>query len=300
MFLRFILPILAEYSDAGYREPKDKLIYSLRSNAQFHAMVLGVGSVGLVYFIIQSGFKFASVKALVMSMAYCWGLVLAIYLMGHGLVSIPRRLMRDASISGRLRRLQSKAPKVYEQMEDSLASLEDIEVQVSELGRRKTGSAMTFRDWIEELQDLANILESQPRAARFGSTADGSIIPHVITQKFLADLTRKLVRGRHARSRYVEAWNRLVEEAAETQAILDSAASKKLEFGEVSLHAGFWDKLTIFNPYIRYLFYYHFLPYAQIVLGALLAVASAGIVWSELVKSAFPKLSVIRLTVVYH
>ncbi|KAF5012612.1 hypothetical protein FDECE_1345 [Fusarium decemcellulare] len=296
----FILPILAEYADAGYREPYDKLMYSIRGNAQFHAMVLGLGSIGLVYVFISSGFSPTSVKALVMALAYCWGLVLAIYLMGHGLVSIPRRLIRSASISGRLRRLQSKAPKVYEQMEDSIAILEDIEVQVVELGRRKTGSALAFRDWIEELQEMANIPESQPRGSRFGASADSAIIPHVITEKYLADLTRKYVRARHARSRYVNAWSELVQEAAETQTVLDSAASKKLEFGEVSPHAGFWEKTTILTPYTRYLYYSHILPYAQVLLGIFLACASACIVWSEVVKLAFPKLSVIRLTVVHH
>lgn len=297
---RFILPILAEYSDAGYREPKDKLKYSLRSNAQFHAMVLSIGSVGLIYFFIKSEFSFGTVKALIMAMAYCWGLILAIYLMGHGLVSIPRRLIRSASISGRLRRLQSHAPKVHEQMEDALTCLEDVEAQVSELGRRKTGSAVAFRDWIDEIQEIANVPES--RASRFGSTGQGnnSIIPHIITEKYLADLTRTLIRTRHAKSRYDEAWNDLVQEASDTQAILDSAASKKLEFVEVFPHVGFWDKMTVFTPYTRYLYYYHFLPYAQIILGVILAVASACIVWSEVIKSAFPKLSVIRLSVIYH
>lgn len=235
-----------------------------------------------------------------MALAYCWGLILAIYLMGHGLVSIPRRLMRGASISGRLRRLQSKAPKVYEEMEDSITKLEDIEAQVAELGRRKTGSANAYRDWIEELQEMANIPESQTQSTRFGPSSDNNIIPHVITQKYLADLTRKYVRAKHARSRYVNAWSDLVQEAAETQAILDSAASKKLEFNDVSPHATFWEKTVILTPYTRYVYYYQVLPYAQVLLGLFLAAASACIVWSEVVKVAFPKLSVIRLTVVHH
>lgn len=303
MFHRAILPILAEYSDAGYREPKDKLLYSLRANAQFHAMVLSAGAVGLIYVSVVYGFSVVSLKALVMALAYCWGLILAIYLMGHGLVSIPRRLMRNASISGRLRRLQSKAPKVHEQMEDSLTILEDIEVQVSELSRRKTGSAMDFQDWIEELQEMANIPESQPRSAFRDPTADSRIIPTVITEKYLADLTRRLNRARHTRSRYVNEWTRLVQEAADTQAILDSAASKKLDFGEISPHLGFWDKTPLLTPYTRYLVYYHLMPYAQIGLSVVLAMASACIVWSELVKStksADSKLSIIKLTVIHH
>ncbi|KEY65213.1 hypothetical protein S7711_09340 [Stachybotrys chartarum IBT 7711] len=295
----FILPILAEYSDSGYREPKDKLIYSLRENAQFHAMVLGAGLIGFVYVTIYHHFEYTSIKTSVMALAYCWGLILAIYLMGHGLVSIPRRLIRNASISGRLRRLQKSAPKVYERMEDSLTNLEEIEAQVSELSRRKVGSALDFQDWIEELQEMANITDAQPRLAMRDGPGSRTI-PTVITEKFLADLTRKLSRARHTRSRYVDEWNRLVQEAASTQAILDSAASKKLDFGAVSPRAGWLEKTTILTPYTRYVTYYHVLPYAHIALGAVLALSSACIVWSEMIKFALPKLSIIRVSVVHH
>lgn len=147
---------------------------------------------------------------------------------------------------------------------------------------------------------MANLPDSQPRIARSGPSGDSAIIPHVITEKYLADLTRKYMRAKHARSRFVNAWGELVEEAAETQTIIDSAASKKLDFGEASPHAEFWNKIVILTPYTRYLFYYHFLPYAQIFLGVFLAAASACIVWSEVIKGPFPRLSVIRLTVVHH
>ncbi|KAK5990067.1 putative LIMR family protein [Cladobotryum mycophilum] len=296
----FILPILAEYSDTGYHEPKDRLMYSLRANAQYYAIVLGLGSVGLVYVFVAYEFSFMALRALIMALAYCWGLTLAIYLMGHGLVSIPRQLMRGANISGKLRRLQSKAPKAYEKMEDSITGLEEIEYQVSELSRRKVGSAVVFRDWIEELQDIANVPESQSRPTPRDGAAQNRIIPNVITEKYLADLTRRLNRARHARSRYVSEWGRLVQEASDTQKILDSAASKKLDFGDVSAHAGFWDRVTFLTPYTRYLYHYFVIPYARVALGAFLALASASIVWSEIVKFPFPKLSIIRLSVVHH
>ncbi|KAK9775092.1 putative lysosomal cobalamin transporter [Seiridium cardinale] len=296
----FILPILAEYSDAGYREPKDRLLYSLRANAQYHLMVLGSGILGLIYVFISYGPSLVSLKSLVMALAYCWGLVLAIYLMGHGLVSIPRALIRNASIPGRLRRIQTHAPKIYEKMEDSLASLEEIEAQISELSKRKTGSARDFQDWIEELADMCNVPESRPStiAPRLGT--ESRVLPTVITEKYLADLTRKLDRSRHARSRYVDEWNRLLEDAARTQAILDSGASKKLDFGHANPESSLFGKATVLTPYSRYLLHFHITPVLRILLGGILALASACIIWSELVKAALPNLSVIRLTVVHH
>ncbi|KAG6147186.1 hypothetical protein E4U28_007509 [Claviceps purpurea] len=302
----FILPLLGEYSDAGYHEPNDKLAYSLRQNAQYYAILLGSSAVGLLYVITAYRLSFTSLKGLIMTLAYCWGLVLAIYLMGHGLVAIPRRMIRNASISGRLRRLQTRAPKVHEDMEDSLISLEEIEAQVEELGRRKTGTALDFQEWIEELQELANIWPSSQSqrgvlaAATSMAGASSRNVPSVITGKYLAELNRRLVRARHARSRYVDEWTQLVHEAGDLQAILNSAASKKLEFDQVSPHASAWDKSQFLTPYTRYIWYYHLVPYAHVAFGILLGLASACVVWSELVRYTFPRLSVIRLSVVHH
>jgi hypothetical protein len=264
-------------------------------------MVFGSGIIGITYVFIVYGASVDSLKALVMALAYCWGLALAIYLMGHGLVAIPRRLFRNASISGRLRRIQSHAPKVYEKLEDAEATLEDLEVQVFELGKRKVGSAAKYQDWIDDLVDLANLPESQPRhAPRRPPTDDSRILPTVITQKYMADLTRRLVRAKHARVRYLNEWDRLIRSAVETQAILDSAASKKLDFGDASPHAGFWGRLNLLTPYTRYLLHYHVIPYLSLFAGAFLTLCSLSIIWSELLKAAFPSLSVIRLTVVHH
>ncbi|KAL2135525.1 hypothetical protein VTI74DRAFT_8131 [Chaetomium olivicolor] len=297
----FILPILAEYSDSGYREPKAKVLDSLRANAQYYAIVFGSGALGLIYVLISYGHFSESLKSTVMALAYCWGLVLAIYLMGHGLVSIPRRLFRNANISGRLRRIQAQAPKVYEKMDDAEMDLEDLEMQVAELSRRKGGSAGLFQDWIEELVDLTNLPESQPSRERVvRGSGNQSPLPNVITEKYMADLTRRLVRAKHARSRYTSEWNRLLEEAVKTQAILDSAASKKLDFGKASPNSGFWDRYTILTPYTRFLLHYRLVPYMQLALAGLLSLASICIIWSELVKGLFPQLSVIRYSVVHH
>ncbi|GAP87541.1 putative LMBR1 domain-containing protein [Rosellinia necatrix] len=295
----FIFPIFAEYSDAGYREPKDRLIYSLHQNAQYYAIVLGSGIIGLVYFFVSYGPSFTSLKGLIMALAYCWGLILAIYLMGHGLVAIPRNLIRNASASSRLRRLQSRAPKLYENMEDAILNLEDLEYQVSELSKRKTGSARDFQDWIEELSDLCNIPETRPRSA-IPRENDGRIIPTVITEKYLAHLTSQLIRAKHAKSRFVDEWDRLLHDASRTQAILDSSASKKLDFGGASPSSSILERLTILTPYTRYLLHRQIIPYARILLGGFLGLASICITWSEAVKGAFPSLSVIRFTVVHH
>lgn len=229
-------------------------------------------------------------------LAYCWGLVIAIYLMGHGLVAIPRRLLRNANISGRLRRVQAHAPKVHDRLTTAIAELEDLEAQLTLLRQRKNGISRDHQEWIEELADMSDLPE-----ARYLSSAPysaGATIPAVITDRYLAELSRKLNRARHKRIRFVDAWDRLVRNAYELQAILDASSTKRLDFGKSSPQASAWERITLLTPYTRYMLHAKVIPGIRRVHAVIFAFASIFIVWSELIKFAAPKLSMISLTVV--
>jgi len=125
-------------------------------------------------------------------------------------------------------------------------------------------------------------------------------VPNIITERYMAELSRNLARARHSRVRYIEEWDRLLKDAVDTQAILDSAASKQLDIGQSSPHASVLERFTIFTPYTRYVYYGIVVPYARILFGGFFALASICIIWSEIIKSAKPNLSIINLTVVHH
>ena len=231
-------------------------------------------------------------------LAYCWGLIFAIYLMGHGLVAIPRRLVRNANVSGRLRQLQAQAPKVYDRQTTAISELEDLEGQLTLLRQRKNGISRDHQEWIEELADMAELPDG-----RFSSSLPSSAratIPAVITDRYLAEVSRKLTRARHKRIRYINTWDHLVRSAYELQAILDASTTKRLDFGKSSPHASFFDRLTLLTPSIRYVLYAKIIPGIRLALAVVFALASTFIVWSELIKFAAPRLSIISLTIVTH
>lgn len=275
-------------------------MFSLRANVQYQALVFGTGIIAGVYMFISYGVSLESLEATVMALAYSWGLVLAIYLMGHGLVAIPRRLFRNSSVSGRLKRIQTNAAKVHEKMDDAILKLEDLEAQVEELSRRNTGSARDFKDWIEELADDLHFPESRPRTLTRRLSAPQISLPAVITERYLADLSRQVTRARHNRARYLDEWDHLLYEAVATQALLDSSASKRIEIGQTSPYASAFERLTILTPYTRYLYGFYVVPYTRIFFGCFFSLASICIVWSEVIKSVNPVLSIIAATIVHH
>lgn len=293
---RIILPILGEFVDSGYRDSRNRLLYSLRSNARYHATVFACGVVGLIYVSIQNGFEFSSIRALVMALAYVWGLVLAIYLMGHGLVSIPRTFWRQANNAESLRRLQVHALKVHDRLTDAITDLEELEAKLRELQRRKTGSAAAFEDWINELAEYSDHSESHAHPLRPAGPVN---VPAVITERYMADLSRRLQRARHQKARFVSEWHHLVQSAARYQAILNSSASQKLDFNQLrsdGLSSPMQSSLV--TPYLRYHIYVHVLPAVRLLLAAVCAAASFCVVWSELIKTIAPRYSIISLSLV--
>ncbi|KAL8960391.1 MAG: hypothetical protein Q9183_005473 [Haloplaca sp. 2 TL-2023] len=218
--------------------------------------------------------------------------------MGHGLVAVPRRLYRNANINTRLRRIQSQAPSLDQKLTDSINDLEILESQVTQLRQRKNGISRDHQEWIEEISDGSQLPEARLPSARL--QVPTAAIPAVITDRYLAELARKLNRARHKRLRFIDTWDRLIQEAGDTQAILDASASKRLEFGTSGPHASFIERLNILTPNTRYLLHYHLIPYLRIFCAAILSLASLCIIWSELVKYIAPQLSIIRFTVVSH
>ncbi|KAH7392057.1 LMBR1-like membrane protein-domain-containing protein [Phaeosphaeria sp. MPI-PUGE-AT-0046c] len=297
-----ILPMLGEYCDSGYREPKARAMYAVRSLGRYWAMMLGAGLVGSIYLIWWNGLHLETFKSLVMALAYTWGLILGIYLMGHGLVAFPRSLFRYANVSERLRRIQGQAPKTHERWTDALEKLEGYESQVVQLKQRKNGITREWQEWIDEMAEKGSLAESR---AGVGRTTANTSIPAVITDRYLGDLARKLKRARHAKLRFENEWDHVVAKAVRTQAILDSKASQRLEFkpSPYQPSRGFLDRITILTPYTRYHLHTHIIPALTYATWGITILASTAIVWSECVREAQdfggPKLSVIGWTVVH-
>ncbi|KAF2455956.1 LMBR1-like membrane protein [Lineolata rhizophorae] len=293
-----ILPLVGEYVDAGHRSPRSRFMYALNANLRYQAIVLGLAIAAGVYVFLTSGVSFASLKALVMALAYAWGLVLAIALMGHGLVALPREMFKQASTSGRLRRAQARAPRVHEKLLDAEDELAEVEDQVRVLSGRKRGTALDFQDWIDELAEGAGVHEAPSAAAR-GTT--NTTAPAVITERYLAELTRRLHRAKHKRARFADEWECLVDMAVEAQAILDAAGSQRLEFSPrpdnsslkgshplswQSYVSKTWRKASKawLTPRTRYYLHANILPSISVFVAILAAVASVFLVETEMLR----------------
>ncbi|KAF3258198.1 hypothetical protein TWF192_000334 [Orbilia oligospora] len=305
-----ILPILQSYHASGHRDPRKRFSEALRENIRYQIIMLTIGTIGLIYFIATNGFNPESIKSLVIALSYCYALSFAVFLMGHGLVAIPRNLWRDASVAARLRRLHNKAPKIHDNLVSATEKLEELEREVLAI-RKKAAAPYTapeFREWIEELVDNLQLPESNsvsPSTVRPDRSRSRSPIPAVISEQYLASLTRKLRFASNRRARYAAEWDSLVRSAANTQAVLDSAASKRLTFrpDPHSITPRLLQSLPMVSPYGRYLLHTYVIPQIRRFLSIFLSVASVFIVWSEIINiqpALSDKLSIVGYSIIHH
>ncbi|EPS35668.1 hypothetical protein H072_10938 [Dactylellina haptotyla CBS 200.50] len=306
-----ILPLLQSYHASGHRDPRKRFSEAVRENIRYQIIMLTIGIIGLIYFTINNGFNPTSIKALVIALSYSYALTFAVFLMGHGLVAIPRNLWRDASIASRLRRLHNHAPRIYDNLVNANEKLEELEKEVLAIQKRASTSTTVpeFRDWIEELVENLQLPESTttttPSSARETRSRSRSPLPTVISEQYLASLTRKLRFAANRRARYAAEWDSLVRSAANTQAVLDSSASKRLTFrpNPHTITPRFLQSLPMVSPYGRYLLHTYVVPQLRRLLSIFLSVASVFIIWSEIVNvspTLSDKLSIVGYSIIHH
>ena len=264
----------------------------------------------MIYFITTSGLSFRSLYGLVVALAHCYALTLAIYLMGHGLVALPRQFFQHASVAGKLRKLQTQAVGTYDSLMDATAKLLEVQEEVRLLQQRKHNVAPEFRDWIDELGDICALPGSylSPRertmlSQGIHSTGTAPSPPPVITEEYLAALTRRFKNVINKRTRYIAAWGTLLQEASDCQHILDSLPTRSLPplprvAASGSLPASFFsESFTFLTPFTRHILHVYIVPFFRRTIATFLALASISIVWSEIVSSFAPKLSLLGLTI---
>lgn len=254
--------------------------------------------------------SFRSLYALVIALAYCYSLALAIYLMGHGLVALPRQFFQDASVAGKLRALQTNAVATYDSLMDATAKLLEVQEEIRMLQQRKHTVAQDFRGWIDELGDITALPESHlsPRertmlSQGIHSTNTASAPPQIITEEYLAKLTRRLKAVINKRTRFQSAWATLLQDASDCQHILDSLPTRSLPpFPRVaaagSKPASFLpENFTLLTSFTRHLLHVYVVPFFRRTIAVILALASIAIIWSEVVSSFAPQLSLLSLTI---
>lgn len=270
-----VLPLLQSFIESGYHSTAQKLKDAGHRNLRYQLILLGSGIIGLVYIIITSGLTFGSIKSLLVALSHSYALVIALWLMGHGLVNLPRRSWVEASAGMRLKSLYKHATSSNDAIADIQTEYADVAAEVLALQPYKNGQ---YQEWIEEmLEDV----QAGPGVPLTSSTTSGSVQGQsrtrvdraMIDQHYLSTLYSRFKTIRNRLVRYDADWQKLLYEASKAEDIVNSLENRSLVFRY---------KRTSFPPKAAFIYYHMIDPQLHRVLAALFLALTVILVWSEI------------------
>lgn len=162
-----VLPLLQEFYKSGHYKTYKKLTDAIRKNLKFQLTLLGISIIGIIYLILEVGLTFNHLKSFVIGLSHIYALILALWLMAHGLINIPKNKWKFGSLTSNLNYHYFKVPKLIEDLEDCKIGFKEDIVKVLLLNKSfSNDDSLLYRDWIIDLyckipQDLKDIVELQ-------------------------------------------------------------------------------------------------------------------------------------------
>lgn len=282
-----MLPLLQEFFRSGQYKPYNRLIDAMKTNLRFQLVVLAVLIMAFIYLLLEVGLSFGHIKSMIIALSHIYALVLALWLMAHGLINIPRNKWNFGTIIGNLNHYYLQVPKLVDELEDcKIAFKEDIlKVLVLEKNfTRDLDDAFIYRDWILKLynkipEDLKELMELQ-------FLNDAPVINrNQLTNHYMTKLSGTFNANLHKLVAYESAFLKVFNEIILYEDLSNlTAGNPQFRIENVK---------SFLSPKARYIFYAHVNPVLNRIISIVLFVAAFIIIESELFHST--RLSLINL-----
>jgi hypothetical protein len=249
-------------------------------------MVLGIFGLGLLYILLTVKItSFSDFQSLLIALANTYGLLLAIFCMGHGLVSIPRRMWAASSLDTEIRDTERAALTAWEEKSDAEDEAVTIAGEIAGWEIAVEGREDHLANWIRELA------VRNPDAGEPVSTAG-----QTLTEEYLSSLTR---RERICRNRLLKAqtnWSYILRRAGYLYDLKSAAGTSGTTIEWKLSSPGRVGRLIPRS--VQYVWFLAVLPWWRRILAVLAGAVSSAIVWSEIVHNwNSPVLSLVGIVI---
>ena len=163
----FILPIHQVYEDAADFSVGARLKTSIRENLIFYAVIVVVAMFGIILLLAYGSMTAAGLSAFGIAASNMFGICTGVFLLGYGLVEVPRSIWRSADIAARPAAAYRRVGVVAQNLEHAHAALAKL-VRASET----TAEVMPRRHALRWA--MTTIAAETPKSSAFGAAAAGS------------------------------------------------------------------------------------------------------------------------------
>lgn len=278
-----VMPMLQSFMGSGYHSTLQRLSDAAEQNLKYQLVMLVAGLAGLVYVVFSAGLTMSSFKALVVALSHSYALVVALWLMGHGMVNLPRRYWNEARPGVLLKSYYRHATLANDRNAEAQTEYADVASEVLALASYNDGR---YLEWI---QAMIEEVEAGPGVPLNTSVNGGIRIERsMVNAKYLSTLNSRFKTARNLLIRHDTDWQKLLFEASKAEDLVRAEESRELLFRY---------EQTIFPPKIAYLMYGVIQPRLEKGMAMLSLILTVVVVWSEIVHGT--KLSIVNLLVLH-
>ncbi|GBG59074.1 hypothetical protein CBR_g24418 [Chara braunii] len=134
-----IIPIHQGYADAGDFTVLARLKTSLRDNLLFYGIMGALGIVGLIGLLAAGKFKWDAIMGFAIAASNAFGLFTGAFLLGFGLVELPRGLWRHADMATRQQWLMHRLGRVATKLDEGHQELSTVIVATDDPSFKPAG-----------------------------------------------------------------------------------------------------------------------------------------------------------------
>lgn len=280
-----ILPIMQSYSYAGNFTVRGKIKTALYENALWYGSYLVIFVILLVYVIVKPELKLDGtyLKIIGITASNTWGLLLLVFLMGYGLVEVPRVTWNSARSEYQIAHAYFKISKLSVEKEEADEQLTEVLEEVNH-----ASSALRYRHPLRKYLEV--IIKKCPESSQstFNRGTDdyvdyadylketGSLISETYTEKSLAKLHKRVIIVTHTSKRTHCQWNMQLEKVFDLEDLLRNSGSSD-RYYKSSLRGPSSGVKPVFEWYWRVWIF----PWILRITAVLLFLLSITLVWSE-------------------
>ncbi|DBA73319.1 hypothetical protein WJX77_000394 [Trebouxia sp. C0004] len=280
-----LLPFHQEYADSGHFTIGDRITAAIRNNLIFYAVLVALAVAGILLLLMTKNLAPSNVLGFCVAASNAFGLIAGIFLMGYGLVAIPRELWRTADTKNYRKLLFHRAGVQAEKAMSAHAEMSQVVALVHKVKGtfRRNDPFVKYMDRIVSTAD-SHAAETQPATVDLDDDVDVDFFD----RQDLGVLNRRLRKGIENYEREKALYDGIVMEYLELEDIVRNQSNPGGPYSS-TLHGAlptflaymeWWWKCVLRGPVLR-------------LVSVLLAAFSLCIVLAEAtISGALPNLSV--------
>lgn len=276
-----VLPLMQSYTQAGEFTARGKLTSALWDNAVYYASFLAIAIVLVIYIALQPDIHldWDRTKAIAASASNTWGLFLVVFMLGYGLVEVPRNCWRSSQRGYQLNRAYFKVAKLMGERSDAEEVLDDALLAVN-LISNTIGQSDGRRPFVDEIVGKVPIELMEKIKRRRGEEASFGADPP--TERSLTKLHRRVIRALQNHHRTEAQWADLTNRVFELEDINRNMISNEHVFKRtLSRPPAALLAKSVYNPTVEWYWKCLLSPLLLRAAAGVATVMSAAIIWSE-------------------